>query len=108
MRRITPPIKGHRGLDFSFPKHTPVFHFLHHGPRNKDRHLNGKQNDPENLEKRVVDQQGNAHKKHKAVDPRPSLSKYGYVKFKVETGAFPGWSHMVIDKGALVNIRLKG
>lgn len=30
------------------------------------------------------------------------------VKFKVETGAFPGWSHMVIDKGALVNIRLKG
>ena len=76
MRSITPPIKGHRGLDFSFPKHTPVFHFLHHGPRNKDRHLNGKQNDPENLEKRVVDQQGNAHKKHKAVDPRPSLSKY--------------------------------
>ena len=36
------------------------------------------------------------------------LCYMGYVRFEVETGAFPGWSHMVIDKGALVNIRLKG
>ena len=32
----------------------------------------------------------------------------GYVKFEVETGASPGWSPMVIYKGALVNIWLKG
>lgn len=33
---------------------------------------------------------------------------FGYVKFEVETGASPGWSPMVIYKGALVNIWLKG
>lgn len=36
------------------------------------------------------------------------LTAVGYVKFEVETGASPGWSPMVIYKGALVNIWLKG
>lgn len=36
------------------------------------------------------------------------VSNFGYVKFEVETGASPGWSPMVIYKGALVNIWLKG
>ena len=36
------------------------------------------------------------------------IGKKGYVKFEVETGASPGWSPMVIYKGALVNIWLKG
>lgn len=38
----------------------------------------------------------------------PLLTFFGYVKFEVETGASPGWSPMVIYKGALVNIWLKG
>ena len=37
-----------------------------------------------------------------------SKTYVGYVKFEVETGASPGWSPMVIYKGALVNIWLKG
>lgn len=39
---------------------------------------------------------------------KPRGGKKGYVKFEVETGASPGWSPMVIYKGALVNIWLKG
>lgn len=38
----------------------------------------------------------------------PDRKNNGYVKFEVETGASPGWSPMVIYKGALVNIWLKG